>query len=611
MWAAQQPLDKRVFGVDYDDAELLGAPRRARARRPRSRSASPLHVANGALFGALYANVAPSLPGPGAVRGPLAGLAEHLATWPGTARDRPLRSAAATARSCGATRARSPRRPGATCCSARVLGELERRLNPPRGRAASRSTTAAASPPTATARSSTWSRTGRAERARPHHRRRRASPARHLAALCRGERRRGRRASRAPAGVDLLDAGATRAAVAAARARRRLPPRRARPRRRSRGASPRATLRDNVAMALNVLEAVRAEAPEATVVAVSSGEVYGPPARCRSTRTRRCGRRTPTRSPRRRPTCWPASTPTPTACAWSAPRAFNHAGPGPGADATRSPRSRGRWPAALERGRATRPRRHRQPGHAARLHRRARRRARLPAARRARRAGRLQRLLGPHGVGRASCSRCSPRRRASRSSTRSTRRCVRAHEVMEVRGSPARLQRRDGLGAGDPARADAGRHRRVVAGAAARGFPVDRRLPRELDGRVRPCDPWETHSSGPATARCSAGCAQVWPPVRPLDGARARVVRDLDRAARPADPDLPRALDLHPGGVTRRARQSDHRRERRTRTLSPAPAAAGAAVPPSRRRRSRRGRRRPRRARPRRGSARRPRPRGR
>jgi GDP-4-dehydro-6-deoxy-D-mannose reductase len=42
---------------------------------------------------------------------------------------------------------------------------------------------------------------------------------------------------------------------------------------------PGATLRDNVAMTLNLLEAVRSEAPEATVVAVSSGEIYGPPAR--------------------------------------------------------------------------------------------------------------------------------------------------------------------------------------------------------------------------------------------------------------------------------------------------------------------------------------------
>jgi GDP-4-dehydro-6-deoxy-D-mannose reductase len=42
---------------------------------------------------------------------------------------------------------------------------------------------------------------------------------------------------------------------------------------------PGGTLRDNVAMTLHVLEAVRAEAPAATVVAVSSGEIYGPAAR--------------------------------------------------------------------------------------------------------------------------------------------------------------------------------------------------------------------------------------------------------------------------------------------------------------------------------------------
>jgi GDP-4-dehydro-6-deoxy-D-mannose reductase len=41
---------------------------------------------------------------------------------------------------------------------------------------------------------------------------------------------------------------------------------------------PAATLHDNVAMTLNVLEAVRVHAPEATVVAVGSGELYGPPA---------------------------------------------------------------------------------------------------------------------------------------------------------------------------------------------------------------------------------------------------------------------------------------------------------------------------------------------
>jgi GDP-4-dehydro-6-deoxy-D-mannose reductase len=80
-----------------------------------------------------------------------------------------------------------------------------------------------------------------------------------------------------PVAVDLLDADAARALVARAapevvyhlaalahvgRSWR----------------DPRRTLADNQAMTLNLLEAVRGEAPEAVVVAVSSGEVYGPPA---------------------------------------------------------------------------------------------------------------------------------------------------------------------------------------------------------------------------------------------------------------------------------------------------------------------------------------------
>jgi GDP-4-dehydro-6-deoxy-D-mannose reductase len=40
---------------------------------------------------------------------------------------------------------------------------------------------------------------------------------------------------------------------------------------------PGGTLRDNPAITIGVLEAVRLEAPEAVVVAVGSGEVYGPP----------------------------------------------------------------------------------------------------------------------------------------------------------------------------------------------------------------------------------------------------------------------------------------------------------------------------------------------
>jgi len=127
VWAAQQPLDKRVFGVEYDDAELLG-----RLVRAKGGATLPvglaLHVANGALFGALYANVSPSLPGPGAVRGMAAGLAEHLATWPGTiVIDRlglGFDKLWGDPRALGQATWRH-------LLFGAVLGELERRLNPP------------------------------------------------------------------------------------------------------------------------------------------------------------------------------------------------------------------------------------------------------------------------------------------------------------------------------------------------------------------------------------------------------------------------------------------------------------------------------------------------
>ena len=82
VWTAQQPLDKRVFGVDYDDVELLG---KFVTREPAWLPIGiAMHVFNGAAFGAIYANLAPSLPGPRPARGVMLGLAEHLATWPAT-----------------------------------------------------------------------------------------------------------------------------------------------------------------------------------------------------------------------------------------------------------------------------------------------------------------------------------------------------------------------------------------------------------------------------------------------------------------------------------------------------------------------------------------------
>ena len=85
-------------------------------------------------------------------------------------------------------------------------------------------------------------------------------------------------------GVDLLDAEATARAVAAAgpdviyhlAAQAHV------------GRSwddPATTLRENIEMAANLFEAVRAGAPEATVLFASSGEVYGPPAELPVTET--------------------------------------------------------------------------------------------------------------------------------------------------------------------------------------------------------------------------------------------------------------------------------------------------------------------------------------
>jgi hypothetical protein len=79
VWAAQQPLDKRLFASRYDDVELLGS---AVTRGPWYPVGLAIHVGNGAAFGAVYANVQPLLPLPAVLRGPAVGLFEHLALWP-------------------------------------------------------------------------------------------------------------------------------------------------------------------------------------------------------------------------------------------------------------------------------------------------------------------------------------------------------------------------------------------------------------------------------------------------------------------------------------------------------------------------------------------------
>lgn len=80
VWAAQQPLDKRLFRSQYDDVELVG---KAVTRGPRWYAAGlALHLQNGAVFGAAYALFRPVIPAPPLALGVAAGLTEHVALWP-------------------------------------------------------------------------------------------------------------------------------------------------------------------------------------------------------------------------------------------------------------------------------------------------------------------------------------------------------------------------------------------------------------------------------------------------------------------------------------------------------------------------------------------------
>ena len=129
VWAAQQPLDKRIFGVEYDDVELLGKTVTRGPAWPVVGTA--MHLVNGAVFGAIYANVAPRIPLPSWARGPAAGAAEHVATWPGMAvmdRIHPARKDLPALTLNPRAFAQSAWR---HLLFGAVLGELERRLNAP------------------------------------------------------------------------------------------------------------------------------------------------------------------------------------------------------------------------------------------------------------------------------------------------------------------------------------------------------------------------------------------------------------------------------------------------------------------------------------------------
>ena len=129
VWAAQQPLDMKVFGVKYDDTELLG---KAVTRGPLWRPiGTAMHVLNGALFGAAYAALAPRVQLPSWSRGPLAGLGEHVATWPLTALLPAVHPAAGDFPALTTDPRAFAQATWRHLLFGTVLGELERRLNAP------------------------------------------------------------------------------------------------------------------------------------------------------------------------------------------------------------------------------------------------------------------------------------------------------------------------------------------------------------------------------------------------------------------------------------------------------------------------------------------------
>jgi len=127
VWALQQPLDKRAFGCRYDDVELLGK-LVTRGREWRAAGLA-LHVQNGAIFGLLYAQVAPFIPGPVITRGLIAGMTEHVGLWPLSHVVDRYHPARGELPRLGGSRRAFAQAAWRHALFGIVLGELERRLN--------------------------------------------------------------------------------------------------------------------------------------------------------------------------------------------------------------------------------------------------------------------------------------------------------------------------------------------------------------------------------------------------------------------------------------------------------------------------------------------------
>jgi hypothetical protein len=127
VWAAEQPLDKLLLGSRYDDVELLG--RAVVSGDAWYPAGIAMHVGNGALFGAVYSNVAPVLPLPTVLRGPAVALTEHMALWPLTLVSDRFHPARKQLPQLSGNRRAFAQATVRHLLFGLVLGELERRLN--------------------------------------------------------------------------------------------------------------------------------------------------------------------------------------------------------------------------------------------------------------------------------------------------------------------------------------------------------------------------------------------------------------------------------------------------------------------------------------------------
>ena len=127
IWGVQQPLDKLVFRSGYDDIELLG--KAVTTDEGWYPIGFGMHMANGALFGAVYANVAPQLPIPAPLRGPAAALAENFLSWPLAVVSDRLHPARHELPHLSGSRSALAQATWRHLLFGLILGELERRIN--------------------------------------------------------------------------------------------------------------------------------------------------------------------------------------------------------------------------------------------------------------------------------------------------------------------------------------------------------------------------------------------------------------------------------------------------------------------------------------------------